>query len=378
MTNVPLPEVCAIEMGQAPKGSSYNEDGHGVPLIAGASDLGEQTPSPSRFTDSPTKICRPGDLLLCIRATIGDLNVADRDYCLGRGVAGLRAAPERLDNRYLWHWVTASADDLRSMGRGATFLQISKKDLQSLQIPLPPLPKQKRIAAILDAADALRTKRRESLKHLDELVQSVFLDMFGDPVTNPKGWDVVELGTVLSHLTSGSRGWAKYYSESGDIFLRIQNLVCGELQLEDVAYVQPPDNAEAKRTRVETDDVLLSITADLGRTAVVPDGLGKAHINQHLVILRTERLDSTFLSQFLASPGGAIQFQRLNRNGVKAGLNFTDIKGLLVLEPPINLQRKYAAMVSSIRSHRQRVENHLAELDTLFASLQSRAFRGEL
>ncbi len=88
---VNLSDACAISMGQAPKGTSYNTDGRGYPLIAGAGDFGEETPTPGKYTDAPTKISRPGDVVLCIRATIGDRNWSDKEYCLGRGVAGLRA-----------------------------------------------------------------------------------------------------------------------------------------------------------------------------------------------------------------------------------------------------------------------------------------------
>ena len=184
-----LSAVCDISMGQAPKGTSYNTTSSGYPLIAGASDFGEVTPSPKKYTDAPTKLSRPGDLILCIRATIGDRNWSDKVYCLGRGVAGLRAKDGDLSQTYLGHWLDHVAPALRRQGRGATFLQVSKSDIASLQIPLPSLAEQKRIAGILDAADALRAKRREALAQLDVLLQSTFLEMFGDPVTNPMGWE---------------------------------------------------------------------------------------------------------------------------------------------------------------------------------------------
>ena len=120
---------------------------------------------------------------------------------------------------------------------GSNLPRLGPKQLASFQIPLPPLAEQKRIAGILDAADALRAKRREALAQLDTLLQSTFLDMFGDPVTNPKGWEVVSVGDEISFLTSGSRGWARYYAKEGDTFIRIQNLKGGQLDLDDSAFV---------------------------------------------------------------------------------------------------------------------------------------------
>ena len=261
---------------------------------------------------------------------------------------------------------------------GVNLPRLGPKQLASFQIPLPPLAEQKRIAGILDAADALRAKRREALAQLDTLLQSTFLDMFGDPVTNPMGWEVVSVGDEIGFLTSGSRGWAKYYAEDGDTFIRIQNLKDGQLDLGDIAFVNAPESTEARRTRVEPGDVLLSITADLGRTAVVPDGIAKAHINQHLAILRFTNLNPVFVSHQLASKGGQAQFERLNREGVKAGLNFNDVKRIRLTNPPPDLQHDFATIVESIENQKASQRAHLAELDTLFASLQFRAFRGDL
>ena len=192
------------------------------------------------------------------------------------------------------------------------------------------------------------------------------------------GWEVVSVGDEIGFLTSGSRGWAKYYAKDGDTFIRIQNLKDGQLDLGDIAFVNAPESAEAKRTTVEPGDVLLSITADLGRTAVVPGGIAKAHINQHLAILRFTSLNPVFVSHQLASKGGQAQFDRLNREGVKAGLNFNDVKSIRLTNPPLDLQHRFAAIVESIEHQKASQRTHLAELDTLFASLQSRAFRGDL
>ena len=284
-----------------------------------------------------------------------------------RGQARLRYLVRVLENYDVTPWIT-----------GSTRAKLTKAGASKIQIPLPPLAEQRRIAGILDAADALRAKRREALAQLDTLIQSTFLDMFGDPVTNPMGWEVVSVGDEIGFLTSGSRGWAKYYAEDGDTFIRIQNLKDGQLDLGDIAFVKAPESVEAKRTTVEPGDVLLSITADLGRTAVVPRGIAKAHINQHLAILRFTSLSPVFVSYQLASKGGQAQFDRLNREGVKAGLNFNDVKSIRLTNPPLNLQQRFAAIADSVEHQKASQRAHLAELDTLFASLQSLAFRGDL
>ena len=179
MNLAPISAACEIIMGQAPAGDTYNTDGIGLPLIAGASDFGNLTPFPSRFTSNPSKKSKAGDIILCIRATIGDLNWSDKEYCLGRGVAGLRVRPSKADARYIWRAVEAASDRLSALGRGATFKQVSRADIADLEIPLPPLEQQKRIAAILDQADELRRLRQRAVVLLDEFEQALFSEMFG-------------------------------------------------------------------------------------------------------------------------------------------------------------------------------------------------------
>jgi type I restriction enzyme S subunit len=261
---------------------------------------------------------------------------------------------------------------------GAKMPRMVMSEFWRYEIPLPPLPEQRRIAAILDQADALRAKRREALAQLDRLTQAIFVEMFGDQDAILLNWPVKDLGASLDFMTSGSRGWATYYVDSGDLFLRIQNVKRDELSLQDVAYVRAPDTAEARRTLVQPGDVLLSITADLGRTAVVPNDIGVAFINQHLSILRTKAFTPRFLSAYLASPAGQRQVMGRNKHAVKAGLNFDDIRSFQVPHPPLLLQQTFVTRIQAIEALKANHRSALADLDALFTSLQHRAFAGAL
>lgn len=183
------------------------------------------------------------------------------------------------------------------------------------------------------------------------------------------GWPTKPLGELLSFLTSGSRGWAEYYRESGDLFLRIQNVGRNRMLLDDVAFVAAPDSTEARRTLVQSGDVLLSITADLGRTGVVPAGIGRAFINQHLAILRVQNIHPPFLSAYLASPEGQIQVMGRNKHAVKAGLNFEDIRSFQIPLPPLPEQRRIAEVLDRAEALRAKRRAVLAQLDSLTRSL---------
>ena len=322
----------------------------------------------------------PGDFLLTNSMSFGRPYIMQTSGCIHDGWLVLSPRDGAAHPDYFYHLLGSDVlyAEFERRAAGATVKNLNIDLVKGVEVPLPPLEEQKRIAEVLDKAEELRAKRRAALAQLDTLTQSIFLEMFGDPSSILEKWPTKKLGELLDFLTSGSRGWAEYYSESGDLFLRIQNVRRDHLLLDDIAYVKAPDTAEAKRTRVQTGDVLLSITADLGRTAVVPEGLGTAYINQHLSILRTKALVPRFLSSYFASPAGERQVFGRNRQAVKAGLNFDDVRSFLIPVPPIEFQQEFARRVTAVEKLKATQRASLAELDTLFASLQHRAFSGEL
>ncbi|HGW5847416.1 TPA: restriction endonuclease subunit S, partial [Klebsiella pneumoniae] len=198
---VKLGDVCQITMGQAPSGSFYNEKGQGYALIAGAGDFGQKKPIPKKYTTKASKLSKLGDIILCIRATIGDLNWSDKEYCLGRGVAGLRGK-ESLDQGFLWHCLNYNRNVLSSKGTGSTFKQISRNHIEELIIPLPPIEEQRRIADILDKADGIRQKRKQAIKLAENFLRVTFLEMFNNPVKNPKNLKKAPI-TELAEIITG-------------------------------------------------------------------------------------------------------------------------------------------------------------------------------
>lgn len=365
--------------GFAWKAAHFNRDRVGLPIIR-IQNVGNDSEKDFVFWPGEYKerfVVRKGDVLLTLSGSFRLAEWQDEDALLNQRIVKLTPSND-LDKRYFIRFMETQLKKIESMGRHALVNNVSVTDIKNFQIPVPPLEEQKRIAKILDAADALRAKRRESLAQLDALLQSTFLDLFGDPFENPKGWPRTLVENEIDFLTSGSRGWAKYYSDDGALFIRIQNLKSGRLDFTDMAFVTPPESAEAKRTRVKPGDVLLSITADLGRTAVVPYGVPVAHINQHLAILRFKTMNPTFVAYQLATQGGVMQFQRLNREGVKAGLNFKDVNSVKLIKPPQALQEKFSKIVEEIEEQKKRLIRHSSSLNDLFASIQDKAFSGEL
>lgn len=192
--------------------------------------------------------------------------------------------------------------------------------------------------------------------------------MFGDPVVNPKGYAVHQLSEHILFLTSGSRGWAKYYSDEGEWFITIKNVKDCRISVDDVQCIQPPQNAEAERTRLQEGDLLISITADLGRTGVVTKEIAEhgAYNNQHLTSIRLDQtvLDPLYVAYFMESPAGKSQFESKNMSAVKAGLNFDSIRSLKLLVPPLELQKQFVAFVNQTDKSKYVVRQATSNLRT--------------
>lgn len=379
--DVSLHAVAEVIMGQSPDGCHYNNDGEGKPLLTGSGQMGEKYPQCTQYSRTGAKASRKGDIILSIRASIGDLNWSDRDYYLGRGVAAIRPL-DKLDRGYCWWVLHHTKSKLESCATGSTFKQVKTDDVRNLVIPLPPLEEQRRIAAILNKADALRQKRRLAFQKLDFLKQSIFLDMFGDPGRNPKRLRQEPLDGFLSFVTSGARGWAEYYASTGTRFIRSLDVQMNHIPDADPAYVVAPDNAEARRTRVKAGDVLLTITGSrIGRVSPVPPELEGAFISQHVAILRlgVGKLHPEFLAYFLSlDAGGQRQIASAQYGQTKPGLNFEQIRRFKVPVPTITEQWEFVRRVHYARRIETLMGHNSISPDRLFASLQQCAFGGDL
>ncbi|MEM6404519.1 MAG: restriction endonuclease subunit S [Cyanobacteria bacterium P01_D01_bin.116] len=389
---VKLADICSL-LTDGKHGDCQNQEGSGYYFLSAKNIINgklcyenarEITEEDFQETHKRTQL-EPNDILMSNSGSIGKLAIADNSALtykttFQKSVAIIKPKHNLISNKFLYLYLLFAKKLFTQSITGTAQKNLLLRDLRNFQIPLPPLEEQRRIAAILDKADTVRRKREKAIRLTEELLRSLFLDMFGDPVTNPKGWEVVKLCEILAFLTSGSRGWAKYYALEGNLFLRIQNVKGGKLLLDDVAYVNPPDSTEAKRTCITEGDILLSITADLGRTAVVPKGLPTAYINQHLAIIRIDknRVSPTYVSAFLSSVGGQLQFARLNREGVKAGLNFDDIRNLKIPLPPKEIQFKYESCFQLLNNMANIHRKDFEYSNKLFNSLLQKAFRGKL
>ena len=305
-----------------------------------------------------------------------NINFYDKKFSASDHCYVIQKDSQDIALKYVYYYLKSNLQILEAGFKGAGLKNISKKYISEIKIPLLALQDQQKIAGLLSQIEELINKREESIKLLDELTKSTFLEMF---LSSPDK-ELFPLGNYIDFMTSGSRGWAQYYSETGAVFLRIQNVNNGKLLLDDIIRVNLPNKTEGTRTMVQENDLLMSITADLGRTAVIPKDFEEAYINQHLALLRLklDLINPIYLSHYFCTNFAKLQVQKYNKGGAKAGLNFTDIKKINVLIPSKPLQDKFAEIVTQIEQIKTIYEDSLNELNNLFGSIAQKAFKGEL
>ena len=390
MNSVSLGDVATWGSGGTPSRSVHEYFGAGIPWLSIA-DLNDGPVGSAKesltllgLKNSSAKMVPSGTLLVAMYGSIGKLGIATRDLCTSQAIAFAIPDKSRVDTRYMFHFLLAQRPYLQAMGRGGTQSNIGQGDLKSWQMPLPPLPKQRRIADILDKADALRAKRRAALAKLDELIQSIFLDMFGDPATNPKGWGVVTLGDV-GDVQGGLQLSAKRKSAPREIpYLRVANVYRCALNLDEIKTLSATE-AEIARTSLVKDDFLMveghGNPDEIGRGALWDGSITHCVHQNHLIRVRfnATHVVPAYAAAYLNSQGGRRHLLRSGKttSGLNT-INVSQVRATPLALPPIELQRSYEHRVRGVERLRGFCTSASDGAAMLFASLQHRAFRGEL
>lgn len=304
-----------------------------------------------------------GDILFSIAGALGKVAVVDERILpanINQALAIIRFAQnaETLP-QYVFYFLNSQdiAEQIRAANVQLAQANLSLRNVSDFEISYPSLEEQTKIATVLSSIDKAieqtekLIEKQQRIKHsllhdlltkgIDEngAIRSEATHEFKDSPLGriPKEWEPFSLDEIIESITSGSRGWAKYYSHEGDIFLRIGNLNRENISLclDNVIRVKPPQGNEGIRTALKKDDVLISITADLGIIGIVPEGLGTAYINQHIALVRLnqKKVIPRWVAHYLSSLSGQRQFEKLNESGAKAGLNLPAVASLLVAIP---------------------------------------------
>lgn len=330
-----------------------------------------------------SRMVHAGDFLLTNSMSFGRPYILKTSGCIHDGWLVLSPKDGGVHPDFFYYLLGSQSlyREFSKRAAGAVVKNLNTSLVRGVEIPLPPLAEQKRIAAILDAADALRAKRRESLAQLDTLLQSTFLDMFGDPVSNPKGW---KMGVVGDLLSSASYGTSKKADEHRGAYpvLRMNNITyTGAWDLTSLKYIDLEDK-ELPKHLVHKGQILFNRTNSkelVGKTAVYRSDKPVAFAGYLVRGVVNEQADPEYVGAFMNTPQMKLFLQNKCKSIVgMANINAKEFQAIPIPKPPVDLQRRFAAIVESVEQQKTRLRQHLTELDTLFASLQQRAFNGEL
>ena len=347
-----------------PKGD-YLESGD-IPIIDQGQDL------IGGYTNERQAVC---DIRLpCV--VFGDhtkiFKFVTKPFALGADGVKVLSEANNIDPKFAYYFLNTL--NLPNVGYSRHF-----RFLKRTFFPLPPLEEQRRIAAILDKADGVRRKRKEAIRLTEELLKSTFLEMFGDPVTNPKGWEICELQNVCNRVTDGTHqppNWA----DGGIPFLFVSNIVNGEIDFKVSKHITEESWFElTSRCPIEINDILYTTVGSYGNAALVRTK-NRFCFQRHIAHIKPDSrsIEPEFLLGMMQSDWIRQQADKQARGVAQKTLNLRELKKFTIFTPPIEEQKKYVKLRQGVEKQLSYYRSALEQSENLFNSLLQRAFRGEL
>ncbi|WP_430013285.1 restriction endonuclease subunit S [Microcystis ichthyoblabe FBCC-A1114] len=384
-----LDDIC--EMVTDGTHASFKDSGKGFPFLtvkdmtengldfSGCIHISQEEYDRADAGNSAPKL---GDVLFSKDGTVGKVCVVreKREFAVLSSIAILRPKKEIADSSYLGYILgfQKTIDEASKRKTGSAVRRIILKDLKQVEIPLPPLEEQRRIAAILDKADGVRRKRKEAIRLTKELLRSTFLEMFGDPVTNPKGWEIVKLEKVSESISYGITASADFVPTATKM-LRITDIQNGEINWESVPFCSGDKKDIQKYSIVSGDIVFARTGATTGKSFLIRHCPENTLFASYLIRVRPSSLISPeYLAYFFKTEFYWKQIQQNSSGSAQPGVNSSKLKELLIILPPIELQKGFARLDIFIQNNLMKMNNFLHQQDNLFNSLLQKAFRGEL
>ena len=378
-----IADLCTVIAGQSPKGENYNSKGDGLPFYQGKKEFGcKFLRPPSVWTTQVTKEAMARDILMSVRAPVGPINFSTEQVCIGRGLAAIRAG-EEIDRDFLFYALLERQPEIAG-NEGAVFASINKKQIEAIEIPLPPLPEQRRIVAILDEAfqgiDRAVANTEKNLANARELFESYL-----DAVLSESGddWEETKIGVVCPRLEYGTSIKSQ---PQGDVpVLRMGNLQGGSIDWSNLVFTSDPQ--EISRYMLHRDDVLFNRTNSeehVGKTSIF-DGSRPAIFAGYLIRVHrdTDKVDAHYLNFYLNSCrareyGRSVMGRSVNQANISASKLANYPLPLAPMPEQLKITKKLrllAELSSSLETAARRKLDLLAGLEQ---SILHKAFAGEL
>ncbi|NCQ87087.1 MAG: restriction endonuclease subunit S [Microcystis aeruginosa W13-18] len=377
-------DVAEVITGSTPSTKEPENYGEYLPFVTpGELDLGEPIihaeTSLSLVGKAKARTVPKDSVLVCCIGSLGKVGITGREVAFNQQINALVFNEKLVCPRYGYHYCRTLKPLLSHMAPSTTVAIVNKSRFQSLEIPFPPLEEQRRIAAILDKADGVRRKRKEAIRLTEELLKSTFLEMFGDPVTNPKGWEICELQNVCNRVTDGTHqppNWA----DGGIPFLFVSNIVNGEIDFKVSKHITEESWFElTSRCPIEINDILYTTVGSYGNAALVRTK-NRFCFQRHIAHIKPDSrsIEPEFLLGMMQSDWIRQQADKQARGVAQKTLNLRELKKFTIFTPPIEEQKKYVKLRQGVEKQLSYYRSALEQSENLFNSLLQRAFRGEL
>ncbi len=379
-----LAEVCEIKGGFAFKSSEFKKSG--IPLIRISNIQNEKIIfnestvylSKEKLNSQKDFIIEKGDVLIALSgATTGKYGVYLHDFpsLLNQRVAVIKSGQSNfLSTNYLYHYLNNISNQILKSAYGVAIPNISPNDIGQIQIPLPPLHIQKKIAEVLDKADAIRQRNRQILEKYDQLAESLFLEMFGDPLANPKGWEKKPLKDCINKVSNIKKGFSNEKISYVDIS-SIDNKKNVILQTTEYELDKRPSRAQQLLNK---GDILFSTVRPNLKNIAINEIEGNIGSTGFFVIRVKDFLKKEYIFELLKLKTVTDFF-----TGITAGANYpalksSDISNFLIPIPNMDLQIKFSESMEKIDGAKKNLKSQIRNSEDLFGSLLQKAFKGEL
>lgn len=373
----PLGSIAKVIAGQSPESSTYNSAGNGLPFFQGKADFQDMYPTVRMWcTSAKRKEAEPNDILISVRAPVGAVNICNQKSIIGRGLAAIRSLSE-IDGKFLYYYLKANERQIDALGTGSTFKAITQDTLKKIEIPVPALNDQIRIAHLLGKVEGLITQRKQHLQQLDDLLKSVFLEMFGDPVRNERSWKTEQLGDIASiergRFSPRPRNDPKFYG--GDYpFIQTGDITRSKGRLSD--YTQTLNDIGIKVSKeFKVGTIVIAIVgATIGETALLEIPTYATDSVIGITPKGNDASEAVFIEYVLRFWKPVLRAKA--PEAARANINIETLRPLTIVMPPD--RAAFSEAVMKVEGLKKAYQKSLTNLKDLYGALNQQAFKGEL
>ena len=374
--------VCELIMGQSPSSDTYNSDGIGIPFFQGKTEFGEIYPRVSKYCTAPNKIAQIGDILLSVRAPVGPTNIANIECCIGRGLGAIRPNSKNTLTNYLLYFFRNFEIEISNKGKGSTFPAITKKELEEINIPLPPLKEQKRIVAKLDNLFAKIDKaialHQKNCEEADIFMASVLNDVF---VELEEKSEIKRLNECFI-VKDGTHDSPKYIEDGYPLFTS-KNLKDYGLDTSNFNSINKEDYDNInKRSKVDKGDLLFAMIGTIGNPTIVNFEPNFAIKNVALFKPLNEESIMTYLRYYFMSEKTITKMKNEANGATQKFVGLTYLREFPFPFIDVKTQQKVVSYLDEISNKMEKIKNlqkaKMQSLKELKASILDKAFKGEL